>query len=274
MRSTIGIQDQHQRSGVLVVAVFKGAQMNHADQEIQSVGEYVSKLVETAHNGVVWYRGQSDINWKLLPKIARPGGRYKNEIHNIKRFQQNARMLLPSLPKSAWDWEWMFLMQHHKGVTRLLDWSENPLVALYFALDKKNKNDGVVWCLDPIALNSYSVPRSSSNRDILAFGIDDVLKNYLPDRVTEATERPPVAAIGPRNSHRMVAQASTFTIASLNKTPIEDVDIEDKKHVWRFIVPAGKKDAIKKELRILGVNEFFLFPELETLATHTEDLLR
>jgi hypothetical protein len=228
--------------------------------------------------GLVWFRGQTKIEWPLLPNIARPVDGYPDgpmdqELPAIKRFKQNADAFLARIPSD--DWEWIFLMQHHRGLTRLLDWTESPLVALYFALgEDDDETDAVIWCLDPMELNRKAGHHRRFDRDILAFGIDEVLDAYLPDRVGDGrgAEMPPVAAIGPRNSRRMIAQSGTFTIMHNQRVAIEDVGNRD--HVWRLVIPAAQKENLRSELRLLGFNEFLLFPELETLAMHTREMFR
>ena len=58
--------------------------------------------------------------------------------------------------------EWLFIMQHHGTPTRLLDWSENAMVAIAFATqyrkDKHKDKDAVVWCLNPVEFNSNVNP--------------------------------------------------------------------------------------------------------------------
>lgn len=251
--------------------------MRHQDRTIRSVGDYIAALRDTTREGVVWFRGQKCEDWQLLPNIARPTenaaeGLLDQELPAIKRFKQNAGAFLSRLPQD--EWEWIFLMQHHRGLTRLLDWTESPLVALYFALaDCEEEKDGAVWCLDPIDLNAQVGHRRVNDRDVLAFGVDEVLDNYRPDRLSgRGAVVPPVAAIGPRNSARMIAQSGTFTIISSDRIPIEEFGT--KNHVWRLKIPAENKADLREELKLLGFNEFMLFPDLETLALHTKELLR
>jgi hypothetical protein len=131
----------------------------------------------------------------------------KAENALIKRFMQNATPHITVPPRD--EWEWMFLMQHHRAPTRLLDWSESPLAALYFAVSNKEYAGavGAVWCLKPVALNRAANLKFEFEAEIPAFGRDPVLESYLPSRVQEnPSELFPVAIVGPRNTPRMAAQ--------------------------------------------------------------------
>src|SRR5215212_6895776 len=138
-------------------------------------------------------------------------------------------------------------MQHYRVPTRLLDWSESPLVGLYFAVTEHPEKDGSLWCLDPVALNVHANIKFDHSLEIPAVGHDKVTENYLPSSIASesTTDLLLIAVIGPRNSRRIAAQLGTFTITHRTHTPIERVG--DRRHVWRLIIPAESKAAIQAE---------------------------
>jgi hypothetical protein len=250
--------------------------MKHADREIRSVGELITFLKSDApRDQLTWFRGQGNAAWFLKPSLARQDDFLKREKMLIKRFIQTASpYLTDNIPKTPWDW--IFLMQHHRVPTRLLDWSESPLVALYFATSGEPAGEpAALWCLDPLRLNREARLKFSYDFELPAFGSDDkVLNNYLPDRLEEGTsELFPIAVIGQRNSRRMIAQVGTFTINHLRHSPIEEIG--DKEHIWRYIIPPDAKGIIMTELEHLGYSELTLFPELDSAGRQVaRELLR
>lgn len=250
-------------------------EMRYPDRPLETICQLVESLRDYAvDEKTVWYRGQADATWRLVPYIARKQGHLEAELTTIKVFKQNASPHLRERPAS--EWEWIFLMQHHRAPTRLLDWSESPLVALYFALadpmGAHEDKDAALWFLDPVALNRHAGYHHTYTKEILAFDVDPALEQYLPDQVNaRRASLFPVAAIGPRNSPRMVAQAGTFTIMHANPVPVEEVG--DGKHIWRMVIPAGAKDSLRRELCMLGINEHMLFPDLDRVADVARSLL-
>lgn len=104
----------------------------------------------------MWFRGQSDYSWGLVPSVQRKDGMGKNyEQYISTNFMIHTMRLNSNAPQRYDRASWLTLMQHYGLPTRLLDWSESPLVALYFALssNKNAKTDAAVWVLNPMKLN-------------------------------------------------------------------------------------------------------------------------
>jgi hypothetical protein len=243
--------------------------MRYADEQVESIGDLIEKLTKhtAGQTWPIWYRGHSDATWHLEPKLLRPPVK-PPETHLFNRFKQNALLVLRERPGN--DFEWLFLMQHYGVPTRLLDWSESPLVAMYFALEEALIGvDGAIWVLLPTALNEKSGFRPDYLNEIPSFD-DEHLKNYLPDTIAreQKSRLLPMAAIAPRNSPRMQSQQGVFTISHRDNCYIEDIGPtgQPHDHVWRYIVPTGRKPEILRQLRLLGLSKFSLFPELENLS--------
>ncbi len=219
---------------------------------------------------IVWFRGHHVDSWKLEPSIMRPPNNVSDEINLMKRFKQQGYPFLDRIPQR--EWEWMFIMQHFGVQTRLLDWSESPLVSLYFAVSpgqkpKDARQPAALWCLYPLKLNKLANVNLQGKSEIPCFGDDDdLLDGYLPSRVVgvHAAAPLPLAIIAPRQFKRLDAQRGVFTISHRNVTAIEDLG--NQEHLVKINVPAAAKKTILGELESLGINELSLFPELATVG--------
>ena len=248
--------------------------MNYRTEDFKSIGELLDKLGGICDNRMaVWFRGQADENWPLLPSVMRAPNSTTEEVVLLKKFQQNAVPLIEDIP--AAEEEWLFLMQHHGVPTRLLDWTESPLVALYFAVSEDGnrrlrKRDAALWCLYPHVLNELAGIRAQSAHDIPCFGHDPYLEDYLPSRTAGITtaSKQPVALIAPRPFRRLHVQQGVFTLFHRNTTPMEDLGDKSRKHphMVKLVIPAQAKQRIHKELRLLQIDRLALFPELENVA--------
>jgi hypothetical protein len=240
------------------------------DQEVTSIAELVRALETTnGENSPRWYRGQSDFDWQLVPSLGRPPSVPAHEDALIKRFKQNALSYIQRVPSN--EWEWLFLMQHHRVPTRLLDWSENPLVALYFAVTENLDRNACLWCLDPVQLNKASHIQTAIATDIPCFSVDEDLDQYLPREVLSGMyKKPPVAALAMRYFPRLTAQSGVFTITHRELTPIEIVG--DGAFVGRLKIPSAAKKNIARELRLLGITRLALFPDLDSVAEHAREV--
>jgi hypothetical protein len=168
--------------------------------------------------------GHGDATWALLPSLARPPCTVDAERTLVKRLKQNAFRFLDTVPID--EWAWLFLMQHHGVPMRLLDWTESPLVGLWFAVSnpKRDDDDGCLWVLEPFKLNEIARFRPYA-KDIPFFGEDEELAPYLPTRVTVGSAaNTPAAAIGSRQFARVAAQFGVFTITHREQADLADLD--------------------------------------------------
>jgi hypothetical protein len=250
--------------------------VRHPDRNITSIAELVVALREqAAAPEVFWFRGHARENWCLAPSLARDAAHLARETELLKRFIQLAVPHLGDQRLPATDWEWIFLMQHHRVPTRLLDWSESPLTALWFAVHSRDLEDAAIdaalWCLSPLGLNREARFRGKLDTELPGFGKDEVLDSWLPDRQDQGLAQNPVAATGSRNSSRMAAQLGNFTISDRTSSPIDTIGA--RQHVWRLIIPAAAKPVLAQELRLLRLSELTLFPDLDRVADVTKELL-
>ena len=215
----------------------------------------------------MWCRGHRCSTWELLPGIYRPEQTMLNEQSLRWDFQIRAHSFLDAtgfVPKT--DWDWYFLMQHYGMPTRLLDWTESPLFALYFAVrDASKDNLPEVWLLDPWGLNA-----AAGLGECLLDCSDPGLSRYLQP-ANEKIDLPggPIALQPPLHSTRIVAQKGAFTVHGSSRAPIEKItELGDR--IARIPIAPGRASVIKHELFLAGVSETSVFPELSSL---TLDLL-
>jgi hypothetical protein len=233
-----------------------------------------------------WFRGLEDMAYQLIPTFHWKGFKIEDEIYMMNLFKQNSHEFLGQIPTS--EWEWMFLMRHHGLPSRLLDWSENPLIGLFFAvcpdpLDKQAEADGVLWCLLPTRLDEWSLgwpqaskalPMFTENEAEYSLAENDALLNYLPSRMhqplaAQPVAKPPAAGISVRTTRRMQAQRGVFTVHHSGKTPLEQV--EDMSHIWRYTVPAKQKEQVRQELERVGITRLAVFPDLDNVADEASE---
>lgn len=239
---------------------------------ISSVASLLDVLPKLYKGGkTIWFRGHSNQRWHLEPSLAR-FKKLNHELQLIKRFKQNAFQFLGRVPKE--EWEWIFLMQHYRVPTRLLDWTESPLIGLYFAVSdrprRKVTTSAALWCLYPQKLNEISGLALDPPGDIPAFGDEKELDDYLPTRVhaPQATSKNPLAIIAPRQFERIYVQQGVFTI--LHRRAIRIDELRDpngnQSHLVKLKIPRNAVARLRKELGYLRMHKLSVFPQLEHVA--------
>jgi hypothetical protein len=152
-------------------------------------------------------------------------------------------------------------MQHYRLPTRLLDWTESPFIALFFAVTESTSTDGALWAMSPYALNEAQIkemivlnPRDPRPAALIA-------RAFSPSNAAGAH----TLAIYPDEMDvRISVQLSTFTIHGI-PDPLEDLTATSKP-LTKFLIPAQAKETLAMALINLGIRGPNLFPDLEHLA--------
>ena len=211
-------------------------------------------------SAVPFFRGHASTSYKLAPGLFRPvNGLYYSpydEANLYYEFRSRAGNLLGSELKS---WEVLFYMQHHGVPTRLLDWSESFAAALFFAL-KEAEQDIDIWFLDP-----YTYNKASCGTDEILDMDDDFegdYKDYFVDQSLIPKWKHAVAVYPCRRIPRLSSQGGLFTIHA-DPEPLESTAADELR---RFRLKASALQDARQYLKVCGVNDFSLFPDLDGLS--------
>lgn len=239
-----------------------------------SIAEYVACVEGLLAEGPrkLWYRGCRDHNWKLRPRLLRHpnpanhGGLVKLERAMVERFQRQSVPMVQS-DFGTDEWSLLFYMQHYGIPTRLLDWTESPLIGLWFALEQATADvDMAVWVLDSSAWNRKSL--GVATEDDLPVDMSTVLSRYSSKTGAVVAEYP-VAISGAHNSQRIVAQRGVFTLFGQGDKPMDDLVAEDifpPDSLFKIVIPKDQRATLMQSLRNLGFTESVVYPDLYGLA--------
>ncbi|GGZ81660.1 hypothetical protein GCM10011274_44260 [Paraglaciecola chathamensis] len=202
-----------------------------------------------------FYRGHADSSWELIPSIGRiKNPQYCNNIefgswreteeYLIEEFQKQSIPFMDWEPKNNFDW--LVQAQHHGLPTRLLDWTTNPLKALFFAVENHALNDidGVVFGCDA---SYWSVTENVKDSDDFSFFHSGHL------------------------NPRIIAQEGCFSLSPISDldfnsfTPIGDNSPKISR-MEKIIIPKESKPIFRTELNRLGINHSSIYPGLDGIT--------
>lgn len=265
---------------------------------VTNISDYISKikdirdrLLDEGSSEHLYFRGQANLNWDIIPSI------FRNSWISVEEdLIEKAISRVPSEFTNYFTaFEELTKLQHYGLPTRLLDVTMNPLVALYFACCSKEKSKGdkeskgVVYygssypkhCNDIDVRILSSLAKMKLTPSTTLYDIKEALK--LEDKNPEhliQTLQSHLFVMPKYSNNRLVCQSGAFLlVGAIN---IE----EDKSNIWNskvcksfhsmnsafypecIVIPEEYKDSIIEELDFLNINEATLFPELEHQMSH------
>lgn len=224
------------------------------------------------------FRGQRDAAWDLVTNLQRPGLRLspalaEREFH--REFTHGAHNYLSANEVPQTMLEWLALMQHHGTPTRLLDWTESPFVACYFALEDAVDSHGrcAVWAVD--------LPWTMARAGMLIQGVGNgefahfkLKKLWQSDEfkrlVMDGQLTMVVPALPRRRNRRLVAQQGLFLVpANLDVSFFDNLAYgvpSINGRIVKILLHNSVREEALDELALMNINRATLFPGLDGFA--------
>lgn len=221
---------------------------------IGSIARFVVYATKHCRGDDILFRGQRE-DKPLIPRMARLNLKapvLETEKRMLDDFKRKSIPLIEISPDT--DWDWLALMQHHGLATRLLDWTQNPFAALWFAVSKPaaDSDHGVVWKFEP-SQRDFVTPSA----DVSPFqGRRSHV--FQPNHITK----------------RIVAQSGWFTVHAYVEKTTRFVQMERNRFyrskLTKLMIPPEAFPDIRCELDRFGINASTLFPDPDGLCSQIE----
>lgn len=185
------------------------------------------------------YRGVKDSSYNLVPKVGRKNNySLKLEKDLLELFQIRCVSFLQYQPENKW--EWLGIAQHHGLPTRLLDWTQNPLVAAFFAVEGSDVCDSAIYAMSAAWIIDTRIEKNPFQ--VKGLGV------FLPHNTTR----------------RIAAQSGYFTVHPKPPQPL------DRRRFDKFIIPKSQRNEFRHILNSYGIHRGTLFPDLDGEARYIE----
>ena len=235
---------------------------------VKSFEHFVNLMRIHNDNKIRLYRGQKDdlpLDSNLFRIVKKKN--CENEFYEIEKrvfneFKRSSLIFNKKISEYN-DWDILAIAQHYGLPTRLLDWTSDPLTALWFAFEDENKEKKeairIVWgfVVEDEYLANFKKENPFKERFIKVFQ-----PRNLDDR------------IGTQNSWFSVQNRNFFGPAkeggdglpNLAENKSMDKLEEFEFHLARFLIPNDLRIDILNKLDVMGVNYFSIFPDLTGLC--------
>ncbi len=279
-------------------------------QKIGSIRTFIERLeklnLDEPSNDVFYFRGHTDHEkYKLQPTIYREPAFIENE-HRM--FREIIMRCPNDFSSSLTTFEKLVKMQHYKLPTRLLDLTENPLIALLFAVkgkhDKDKDKDGEVLIFkvpkkeikyydsDTVSILSNLAKlkgnfniKNIKNKSNEKFNEDNNIryllheikddKPYFESKIkVEVLES--VVCVKPKlDNPRIIRQDGAFFLFGIQDEKKNPAKIPSAykytTETYRLIINKYGKEKIYRQLSTIGINDVTMFPEIDYVSDYLKD---
>lgn len=242
----------------------------------------------------LFFRGENEKHDTIIPSIYRPNMKY---IENEDKIYKEIISKFPDeMLQQKTTVEKLIVMQHFELPTRLLDISKNPLVALFFACYGNLDKDGRVYifsvpeneikfcdsdtvsvisniCKRPITFSitgteNLNKKEFNKNEDI-SYLLHEIKeeKPYFQNLIERKHINSTICLRPRMNNPRIIRQDGYFLLFGIDDVKNKCSKINNEWIMNSVVIPAKSKQKILKELDFLNINESFLFPDYQHLAS-------
>ncbi len=221
-------------------------------EKMNNLSEIISRCLQLRDEGFWSFRGHRNQNWDL----GLHNYKETNIYRNFEQFRKRCLSFpLPDNIDEKDDWRWLFYAQHHRLKTPLLDWTSNPLVAIYFAVEnilsggRDEKDLGAIWLLK----------------------VDDEHFKFAED-LRKPNKESDWLMINPSPiTSRLARQSGKFSYHPIGSTSINKLPRRSNEELIKIIIQKdsnGKNPSynIRRQLGMMNVHHASLFPDHDGVA--------
>lgn len=271
------------------------------EYEIKEFCDYLQRIKnfkEKNHGEMIWFRGQLDSEWRLKPAILREARSVKDRFGKSYTSPQEVNfsnhngdtVKMPSMTKmlakfkeitrdssdiisSANEVQLMEIAQHYGIPTLLLDWTTDPMVALFFAVGNIDLNNidlnekyASVWMINPLAINKVTFNDKEPLKILNSVNdCDEILQEIEVGSGTFCFE-------GTKNHPRICRQSGNFSYTCSKNIYLLDYTEACRKYICKINIPYSIVKELQNILELFDLSNDSIYYEKSKLDYISNDI--